>query len=94
MFFVDEAIERFRVYQRCIPMLLQADENLGTLGQVQMFCDILRQNSSNFNFTPLHLAVELDLNSVIKNSQIEAFMNARDSQGNILVPFSMKFFKS
>ena len=75
-------------------MLLQADENLGTLGQVQMFCDILRQNSSNFNFTPLHLAVELDLNSVIKNSQIEAFMNARDSQGNILVPFIKKFFKS
>ena len=72
-------------------MLLQADENLGTLGQVQMFCDILRQNSSNFNFTPLHLAVELDLNSVIKNSQIEAFMNARDSQGNILNQSNMKF---
>ena len=79
--FSDEAIERFRLYQRCIPMILQVDENLGTLGQVQMFCDTLRQQSSNYNYTPLHLAVELDLKSVMTNSQIEAFVNARDGQG-------------
>ena len=79
--YLDEAIERFRVYQRCIPTLLQADENLGTLNQVQLFCDTCRQQSSNINYTPLHLAVELDLKSVMTNSQIEAFVNARDGQG-------------
>ena len=81
IFYLDEAIERFRVYQRCIPTLLQADENLGTLNQVQLFCDTCRQQSSNINYTPLHLAVELDLKSVLTNGQIEAFVNARDDQG-------------
>ena len=81
IFYLDEAIERFRVYQRCIPTLLQADENLGTLNQVQLFCDTCRLQSSNINYTPLHLAVELDLKNVMTNSQIEAFVNARDGQG-------------
>ena len=79
--YLDEATERFRVYQRCIPVLLQADQNLGTINQVQLFCDTCLLQSSNINYTPLHLAVELDLKSVLTNGQIEAFVNARDDQG-------------
>ena len=79
--YLDEATERFRVYQRCIPMLLQADENLGTLNQVQLFCDTCLHQSSNIKYTPLHLAVELDLKSVLTNGHFEAFVNARDGQG-------------
>ena len=69
-------------------MILQVDENLGTLGQVQMFCDTLRQQSSNYNYSPLHLAVELDLKNVISDSQIEAFINARDSQGMLSISYT------
>ena len=63
-------------------MILQADENLGTQAQVQILCDTCRQQSSNPKYTPLHLAVELDLKNVITNGQLEAFLNQTDSQGN------------
>ena len=79
--YLDEATERFRVYQRCIPVLLQADKTLGTIDQVQLLCNTCLLQSSNINYTPLHLAVELDLKSVLTNGQIEAFVNARDDQG-------------
>ena len=62
-------------------MILQIDENLGTYGQVQIICDTLRQQPTNSKYTPLHLAVELDLKNVVTNSQIEPFINASDSQG-------------
>ena len=81
-FCLDEGIERFRMYQRCIPIILQADENLGTQAQVQILCDTYRQQSSNSKYTPLHLAVELDLKNVITNGHLEAFLNQTDSQGN------------
>ena len=83
-FYLDEAIERFRMYKRCIPAILQADENLGTQGQVQTLCDTCRQQVSNEKYTPLHLAVELDLKTAITNDQLEAFLNASDSQGKII----------
>ena len=87
IFYLDEAIERFKAYQRCIPTLLQADENLGTLNQVQLLCDACRQQSSNINYSPLHLAVESGLKGVMTNIHayrqivMEPFVNARDDQG-------------
>ena len=77
----DEAIQRFQTYQRFLPMILQADENLGTLAQVQLLCDACRQQSSNSQYTPLHLSVELDLKNVITNDEMSQFLNKPDSQG-------------
>ena len=77
----DEAIQRFQTYQRFLPTILQADENLGTLAQVQLLCDACRQQSSNSQYTPLHLSVELDLKNVITHDEMSKFLNKPDSQG-------------
>ena len=74
----------FKVYERCIPLILQADESLGTQAQVQILCDTSRQNCSNTKYTALHLAVELDLKTVVTNNgQLDAYLNTCDSQGNV-----------
>ena len=75
----------FRVYQRRIPLILQADESLGIQAQLQLLCDTCRQNSSNTQYTALHLAVELDLKNVVTNDQLGELLDTRDSEGNIVI---------
>ena len=82
-YFLDiaEAKQRFKMYQKCIPLLLQVDESLCTQSQLQVLCDTCRQHPSNTNFTPLHLAIELDLKNALMNEHLLAFLNTSDSQG-------------
>ena len=70
---------RFGTYQKCIPLLLQLDESLCTAAQLQLLCDSCRQSMSGF--TALHLAVELNLQSVITHEELQGHLNAKDSHG-------------
>ena len=70
---------RFGSYQKCVALVLQLDETLCTAPQLQLLCDSCRQNPSGF--TALHLAVELNLQSVITREELQKHLNDTDGHG-------------
>lgn len=83
----DEIVARFQLYKHYIPIIMSIDRDLCNLSTLQNLCDALKENET---LTIAHLAVQLDLKTVLCHPVTEPLYNEQDKDGQTPIMIAVK----